>query len=122
MHNIAHNNQPDNELIEGLYEPKQFTAATHDLPHNWMDPYNHEHESLRHTLTCPAKRYYPTSMVYTDGSYKTDTNLAGAGVYTMKDGDEVRIKIRPSKPGPVHTINRLPSTWPYTDGKTTAAW
>ena len=106
MHNIERNNQPDDELIRGLYEPKQFPTATYDMPHSWIDSYNHEHESLRHILTHPPKRYDPTSMVYTDGNYKKDTNLAGAGVYTMKDGDEVRIKIRPSKPGPVHTINR----------------
>ncbi len=52
------------------------------------------------------KRYDPDSMVYTDGSYQKDTNLTGAGVYGWKDGAELHIRIRPSRSGPVHTINR----------------
>ena len=45
-------------------------------------------------------------MVYTDGSHQKETNLTGSGVYGWKDGSEVHKKIKPSKPGPVHTINR----------------
>ena len=45
-------------------------------------------------------------MVYTDGSFKKDTKLTGSGIYGFKDGTEVRIRVRPSKPSPVHTINR----------------
>jgi len=52
------------------------------------------------------KRYDPDSMVYTDGSHKKDTNLTGSGVYGWKDGVEEHIRIRPSRSGPVHTINR----------------
>ena len=35
-----------------------------------------------------------------------ETNLTGSGVYGWKGGSEVHKKIKPSKPGPVHTINR----------------
>ena len=45
-------------------------------------------------------------MIYTNGSYKKDNHRAGAGVYSSKDEADVRIKIRPSKPGPINTINR----------------
>ena len=45
-------------------------------------------------------------MVYTDGSYKEDTNLTGSGVYGWNGGVEKHIRIRPSRSGPVHTINR----------------
>ena len=56
------------------------------------------------------KRYDPDSMVYTDGSYKEDTNLTGSGVYGWKDGVEKHIRIRPSRSGPIHTINRAELT------------
>ena len=52
-------------------------------------------------------------MIYTDESYKKDTNLTGAGVHGYKDGDEVRIRVRPSRPGPVHKINRAEMTAIY---------
>ncbi|DBA76386.1 TPA: hypothetical protein ACH3X1_010093 [Trebouxia sp. C0004] len=45
-------------------------------------------------------------MVYTDGSHQEDTNLTGSGVYGWKDGAEEHVRIRPSRSGPVHTINR----------------
>ena len=45
-------------------------------------------------------------MIYTDGSYETDTHRAGAGVFTLKDGGWDGTTVCPSKPGPVNTINR----------------
>ena len=57
-------------------------------------------------ITAQQARWNPEATVYTDGSFKKDTNLTSSGIYGFKDGIEVSIKVRPSKPGPVHTINR----------------
>ena len=47
-------------------------------------------------------------MVYTDGCHKKETNLAGAGICGLLNGQEILIRVRPSKfkPSPVHNINR----------------
>ena len=45
-------------------------------------------------------------MVYTDGSLRKESNSTGAGVYGILIGEQIRLKIRLSKPGPVHTINK----------------
>ncbi len=97
----------DNELMRRLYEPKGFDQATQapGVPwgHDCVPSIDEDEEgSIRPQL----KRYDPDSMVYTDGSYQKDTNLTGAGVYGWKDGAESHIKIRPSRSGPVHTINK----------------
>ena len=42
----------------------------------------------------------------TSETSQQDTDLMGAGVYGWKDGAEVNIRIRPSRTGPVPTINR----------------
>jgi ribonuclease HI len=97
----------DSELMRGLYEPKTFDQATQAPGLPWGQGYvpstdEDEEGKIRPQL----KRYDPDSMVYTDGSRKEDTNLTGSGVYGWKDGVEEHIRIRPSRSGPVHTINR----------------
>ena len=101
----------DNELMRGLYEPKTFDQAIQapGLPwgHGYV-PSTDEDEEGR--IRPQLKRYDPDIMVYTDGSYKEDTNLTGSGVYGWKDGVEKRIRFRPSRSSPVHTINRVELT------------
>ena len=67
-------------------------------------PSTYEDEECR---TRPqGKRYDPDSMVHTDGSCKDNTNLTGSGVYGWKDGVQEHTRMRASRPGAVHTINR----------------
>ena len=97
----------DNELIRGLYEPKTFDHAAQAPGLPWGHDYvlsTEEDEEGR--IRPQLKRYDPDSMVHTDGSHKKDINLTGSGVYGWKDGVEEHIRIRPSRSGPVHTINR----------------
>ncbi len=97
----------DNELMRRLYEPKNFNQASQALGLPWghgFVPSIDEDEEGR--IRTQLKRYDPDSMVDTDGSYQKDTNLTGTGVYGWKDGAEEHIRIRPSRSGPDHTLNR----------------
>ena len=92
---------------EGLYEPKQFRDKDYLAGRSW---------SLQTTqdsgFEVPQQqlRHHAGSMVYTDGNYKTDTHKAGARVFSNRDGAAVHVTIRPSKPGPINTINRAELT------------
>ena len=88
---------------EGLYEPKQFGDKAYLTGRLWISQTSRD--SAFH-IPQQQLRYQAGSMIYTDGSYKKDTHRAGAGVYSCRDETDVRITIRPSKPGPINTINR----------------
>ncbi|DBA88268.1 TPA: hypothetical protein ACH3X1_016562 [Trebouxia sp. C0004] len=97
----------ESKLMRGLYEPKTIDQAKQAPGLPWghcVFPSIDEDEEGR--IRPQLKRYDPDSMVYTDGSYQKDTNLTGAGVYGWKEAAEEHIRIRPSRSGPVHTINR----------------
>lgn len=103
--------------MRGLYEPKTFDQATQA---SWL-PWGHDYvpstdEDDEGRVGPQLKRYDPDSMVDTDGSHKQDTNLTGLGVYGWKNGIEEHIRIRPSRSGPLRTINRA-SSMPYATGK-----
>ena len=97
----------DNAVQEGLYEPKQFRDKDYlagrcwNLQTSWDSGFHVPRQQLQH---------HAGTMIYTDGSYKKDTHRAGAGVYSCRGETDVRITIRPSKPGPINTINRAELT------------
>ena len=97
----------DCELTRGLYEPKHFATATSGTGHRWSQVPHPKLTHMTKETTANQARWNPDAMVYADGSFKKDTNLTGSGIYGFKDGIEVHIKVRPSKPGPVYTINRV---------------
>ena len=99
-HNQSHLTESDSELMRGLYEPKNIDQATQAPRLPWRHGYGPSTDEDKEGRIRPyLKRYDPHSMVYTDGSYQKDTNLAGTGVYGRKEGVEERIRIRPSRPG-----------------------
>ncbi len=97
----------DCELTRGLYEPKHFVTTTFKSGQQWtaQPELDKRLTKMDHASTTTQPRWISEAMIHTDSSYKKDTNLTGAGVYGYKEGQEIRISIRPSKPGPVHTIN-----------------
>ena len=96
----------DCEVMRGLYEPKRFAEATHAEGTEWGQGFAPDSEDMRDKVRLRTKKYDPNSMVYTNGSHQQETKLTGSGVYGWKDGSEVHARIQPSKPGPLHTINR----------------
>lgn len=93
------------ELIQGLYEPKQFTNALFERVHDWDQHDDPEHTATALTLTLIEKRYDRDSMVYTDGSYKKETNLTGAGLYGLKMAERSALSCVP-----VNQAQSTPST------------
>lgn len=96
----------DNVIRQGLYEPRHFRETDFRLGRSWVTQILASGISWASTLHIPEQqlRHDADNMIYTDGSYETDTHRAG--VYTLWDGDWDGTTICPSKPEPVNTINR----------------
>ena len=76
------------------------------LHSTYMGKHSEASDTFQHMNKTHNLKYNPNDMVYTDGSLKKESNSTGAGVYGILNGKEICLKIHPSKPGPVHTINR----------------
>ena len=92
----------DNMIRQGPYEPRHFKETDF-----WITQIPASSTSWASTLHIPEQklRHDADKMIYTDGTYETGTQRAGAGVYTLREADWYATSICPSKPRPVNTIN-----------------
>ena len=90
---------PDASLIrprQRIHGPKN-EAASHDQKTKYAEL----------DIDTQTLKYDSSTMVYTDGCHKKETNLAGAGIYGLLNGQEICIRVRPSKSCPVPTSTEL---------------
>ena len=98
----------DNVIRQALYEPKALQGDRLLDWRSWItqNPASGTLWASMLHISEQQLRHDADNMIYTDGSYETDTYRAGAGVYTLRDGIWDATTICPSKPGPVNTNNR----------------
>ena len=83
-------------------EPKHYTSAKSKEGH---DSATGPPQALDAIVIPQHRKYDPNSMLYTDGGYKQGANWS-RGLWPQR-WHRAKNQIKQSKPGPVHTVNRV---------------